>query len=183
MVFCQPSKFKIHNWRDQDTPGCHLSSPHLCPGTSLPFSFTHSPISSRLFSSSLFLLLSLASCEFPNSSKQSRLTTPADSPGLFLTLSLSTDDKGLGLAGQTGCVCVLGDLYGLVHCCRLWCCLQGYAGSAAGPGLLPSLPLLPTLGEAVAGDAWHLDRGSASEFPCGFRLFMWCVWALASSWH
>lgn len=129
---------------------------------------------SNLFPSLLVLplLLSLASCEFPNRSKQSRLTTLADSPGLFLTLSLSIDEKVLGLAGQTGRVCVLGGLYGLVHCCRLWCCLQGYVGSAAGPGLLLSLPLLPNLGEAVAGDAWHLDRGSASEFPCGFRLSM-----------
>ncbi|NIG58720.1 melanopsin isoform 2 [Pontoporia blainvillei] len=66
-----------------------------------------------------------SSCEFPKSSKQSRLTTLADSPGLFLTVSLSIDEKGLGLAGQTGRFCVRGGLYELVHCCRLWCCLQG----------------------------------------------------------
>lgn len=106
------------------SPGCHLSSPHGFPGTSFPFALTHSAVSSPFFSSSIFLLLSLAGCEFPNSSKQSSLTSLTSSLGLSLTMSLSTDDKGLGLAGQTGCDCVLGGLCVLVDSCCPWCCQQ-----------------------------------------------------------
>lgn len=62
----------------------------------------------------LFLLLLhllaplLAGCESPNSSKQSRLTSLANSLGPSLTVSLNADDNGSGLAGQIGCSCVLG---------------------------------------------------------------------------
>lgn len=132
--------------------------------------FLTCPLSSLspLTSSFLFLLLSLAGCEFPNSSKQSRLTNLPDFPGLSLTLLLSTDDKGCG-PGWTNWprLCPGWSLW--ADCCRLCCVSRAVWALPQGLCLCHLCPFSSASKEAVAGNVWHLDQGSASEFPCGFR--------------
>lgn len=161
------ASLKNHKWRDQDTPGCHLSSPRGCPR---PLFLS---LSLALLSlSSLFSLLSLAICEFPNSSQQNRLTRLANLPGLSLTLSLSTDDKGCGPGWlDWPHLCPGWSLWagGLLPPAVLSVGQRGLCGRAsARAAFAPS----PRPQRQVADDTQCLDHGAPPEFLCGFRPFM-----------
>lgn len=169
-VFGQPSKFENHTWRDQHSPRYPLSSCCGCARISLPFS-----LSSPLLLSSLF---SLAGGEFPNSSKQSRLTR------LWLSrtvpvLSLSTDAMAADLAGQSGCLCVLvGGLSGMVNCCYVhavsrcaWALPQGLCPfSLASERQVAKMPALRSWFRCcVSGWLWAIHDVSGTWFPLGVR--------------